>query len=251
MKKIIISIILLFTISSAYSSPVDSLWVQANKAYIEGNYAEASEKYEDILALDFESPDIYFNLGNAYYKQNMIGQSILNYERALRLSPENVDVIHNLEMARLMQLDKIEAVPEFVLSKWYNSVLQIASADAWGIFSIVLFAVFLVLLMVYFFTWSYGLRKLSFFTSILAFILCIITLVFALQQRAGLLDDSKAIVFAPVVTVKSSPDVNGTDLFIIHEGMKIKIIDHIGDWNRIVLSDGNQGWASAASMQII
>ena len=251
MKKVIISVILLFTLTVVNSQPIDSLWQQGNQAYTESNFTVAAEKYEAILALGVESPDVYFNLGNAYYKQNIIGSSILNYERALRLSPDNLDVLRNLNMAKLLQLDKIEEVPEFVLSKWYSSVLQITTSNKWGIISIILFAAFLLLLMVYFFTRSYGLRKLSFITSVLALFLCVITIVFASQQRNIQLDNSQAIIFSPVVTVKGSPDAKSTDLFIIHEGLKVKIIDQIGDWYRILLSDGNQGWAPAESMQRI
>lgn len=252
MKRIIItSFIIIATFFAVNAQSVDSLWVQGNNAYTAGNYEEAANKYEQILARDLESPDLYFNLGNAYYKQNMIGQAVLNYERALRLSPDNVDIFNNLEMARLMQLDKIEEVPDFIVSKWYNSVLQIASANVWGIISIALFAVLLLLFLVYCFTKQYGLRKLSFFTSVLSLLLFIVTLVFAVQQRNILTDNSQAVIFSPVVTVKGSPDTNGTDLFIVHEGLKVKIIDQIGDWNRITLSDGSQGWAPAESMERI
>ena len=251
MKKIIISVILLLSLTIVYASPADSLWTQANAAYTEGDYNGASDKYESILASGIESPDLYFNLGNAYYKQNMLGQAMLNYERALRLSPENADIINNLQMARLMQLDKIEEVPDFVFTKWYNSVLQIATSNMWGVISIVLFAAFLILLLVYFFTRSYGLRKLSFFISVLALIMFVVTFVFASQQRSTLTDDSYAVIFSPVVTVKGSPDDNGTDLFIIHEGLKVKVIDQIGSWNRIVIGDGNQGWIPAETMERI
>lgn len=252
MKRIIIvfNLIVLLTVA-AYASPTDSLWMQGNQAYTQGDYALASEKYESILKLGVESTDVYFNLGNAYYKQNMLGQSILNYERALKLSPENADVVHNLEMARLLQLDKIEPIPEFILAKWYKSIIQILSASAWGILSVVLFATFLVLLLVYFFTKNYGVRKLSFFINLLVLILFVASIVFASQQRSNLLDNSQAIIFAPVVTVKGSPDVNGTDLFIIHEGLKVKVIDQIGSWYRVTLTDGNQGWIPADTIERI
>lgn len=234
------------------ATPTDTLWNQANQRYAEGHYQEASKLYEQILATAQESADVYFNLGNAYFKQSLTGPARLNYERALRLDPENEDIQHNLQFAKSMQLDKIDEVQEMFLSVWFDKLLNTFTSNGWAILFIGLFMCLLSLTLIYLFTNNYRLRKISFLSGVFVILLLFLSFVFGSRQRSKQIDNSHAIIFAPVVTVKSSPDTSGADLFIVHEGLKVKVIEKQGSWQRIMLGDGkSQGWIPMESLVVI
>lgn len=238
-------------ISSA-ATPVDSLWSRAGNNYSEGNYSEAAKLYEQILNENGESADLYFNLGNAYFKQNLLGQARLNYERALRLDPSNVDVRHNLEFAEAMQTDKIDEVKEVFLTSWMNSAATIFSTNTWTIVFFVFIAAALALLYFFIFAQSSRTGKLSFVGLCLFFLMGASSLYLGYRQRAQMLNRMEAIIYSPEVTVKSTPNNSGADLFIIHEGLKVKIIEKQGNYYRIMLNDGkSQGWIPRESAEII
>ena len=230
----------------------DSLWNRANASYSEANYEEAGKLYEQILAESGESADLYFNLGNAYLKQNMIGQARLNYERALRLDPENPDIVYNIDYAKSMQLDKIDEIKEMFLTTWFNDAANLASASSWSAFFFCLLGVCLALLLVYFFTHSDRMRKLSFIAACFVLLLVAASFVLGNRRRHNQLKNDEAVIFAPVVTVKSAPSTSGADLFIVHEGLKVKVLDTQSDWMRIMLGDGkSQGWVPKNAAEVI
>lgn len=252
MRNLALTVCMLLWLGNLHAIPADTLWNQANQRYTEGKFEEASKLYEQILAGGQESADLYFNLGNAYFKQSLTGPARLNYERALRLDPENEDILHNLQFAKAMQLDKIDEVQEMFLSVWFDKLLNTFTSDGWAALFIGLFVLFLVFLLTYLFTNRYGLRKISFLSTTLLLLLLLVSFVFGNRQRSKQIDNSHAIIVAPVVTVKGSPDASGADLFIIHEGLKVKVIGEQGAWRRIVLTDGqSQGWAPKESMVVI
>lgn len=253
MKQFFVFIfIVLCNMPAALSQPADTLWNRANQSYQNGNYEESSALYEQILNESGESSSLYFNLGNAYLKQNMTGKARLNYERALRLDPENPDVIYNINFAKSMQMDKIEEVKEVFLSLWFNNVANVLSMTGWTIAFIGLLSLCLILLLLYFFTRSLRIRKLSFISACFVLLLVAVSFVFGNKRKYNQIKEDEAVIFAPVVTVKSSPNTSGADLFIIHEGLKVKVLDTEGNWIRIMLSDGkSQGWAPKESMEII
>jgi tetratricopeptide (TPR) repeat protein len=217
-------IISLFSLSTggnaAYAQTPDENWTQANELYAAGNYAEAEQFYKTIENSGCVSADLYYNLGNTCFKQQMWGKAILYYERALKLHPDDKDISHNLEMANAMIIDKIESVPEFFLTAWLRNIHSVAGADVWAWCSIGFFAACLLLSLLFFFARSIALRKFSFFIAILMLLCCSCCALFAHYQKQDLHDRSKAIIMSAVVTVKSSPDNNGKDLFILHEGTK-------------------------------
>ncbi|MDR3133568.1 MAG: tetratricopeptide repeat protein [Prevotellaceae bacterium] len=236
---------LLLPFGGRAAATADSLWAQANTFYANGQYRDAIRVYTEIEAADNVSPALYFNMGNAFFKHNELASAILYYERALRLSPGDAAIAYNLEMAQLRTLDRVDAVPEFFLFTWIRNLRQWASADAWAILSLFLVAATLLCLSGFFFIRSVRLRKLSFFTAAACLLLAAGNILFANAQHAGITDRSEAIIFPAVVTVKSAPDNTGKDLFLLHEGAKVIIIDELSNWQNIRLPDGKEGWIEA------
>ena len=240
MKRLffILTTILLATIKLSAQDLLQS----ANEAYAKGDFAKATELYEAALKENGESATVYYNLGNSYYKANRIAPSILNYERALLLDPGNSDIRFNLEIAKLKTVDKIEPVGEFFLTSWFRSVQNLLSIDAWSKFGIISFILLIGSLFLFFFSRKIIIKRLSFYAGICFLILTISGNIFAYNQKKRLTERNSAIIFVPTTTIKSSPDESGTDLFILHEGTKVRLKSKIGHWNEIETADGNVGW---------
>lgn len=252
MKRFVLFLIYTVFCGFLFAEPVDSIWQKANSNYTSGNFAEAAELYEQILKTGEVSSDLYFNLGNAYFKQNMNAEARLNYERALRLDPQNEDILYNIRYVKVFQSDKIDEIEEMFLSKWVDNILNAFTSTQWAVAFIGLFFLMLVLILVYLFTNKYTLRKISFISSVAIVVLLLFTFLMGIRQRNQQLDRSEGIIFSSVITVKASPDASGSDLFIIHEGLKVKIIGEQGSWIRIKLTDGkSQGWIPKESLKRI
>ncbi|VAW24789.1 Aerotolerance protein BatE [hydrothermal vent metagenome] len=218
------------------------LFEKANQLYVNEEYAKAINIYEQIIHSGKESAELYFNLGNAYYKTGNANMAILNYERALLLSPNDEDIIFNLRIANQFVVDNIEALPKPFFVRWYESVINLYPSDTWAIISTSSFVVFLFLLGFFIFSRSVAVKRFSFLLGILLFVVTLFTFSFSSKQSKKIKGHKYAIVFCPRVTVKSSPSSTGTDLFLIHEGLKVEISDSLDTWREIRLADGNQGW---------
>jgi tetratricopeptide (TPR) repeat protein len=229
----------------------ESLFELANEKYSEGLYEEAIESYENILSSGYSSAALYYNLGNAYYKQNNVTKAILNYERALLLSPGDEDIKYNLDIANQLVTDKIDALPEFFLIRWIRQVRTSLSPGNWGIFSITGFAMAGIFFLLFYFLRKRALRRLFFILSFLAVFLSGTTLFFGIKQNRELVERNTAIVVSPTVKGKSSPDEGGTDLFVLHEGVKVWITDKLNAWIEIKLADGNKAWVPENSLERI
>ena len=253
MKRIMI-IFGILTVSAAWLSAqdADSLWNQAVKDYTEENYQEALAGFTALEADGYVSGELYYNIGNCYYKLgNCLGQSILYYERALKLDPSYEDAQVNLAIAREYTLDRIDEVPEFILLTWIKAFRDTVSSDAWAWIALVLFLVTAVMVLLFRFGGSPALRKTAFALAVAALLMTIISAVFAFNLRSGLESDREAVVTVPVSSVKSSPGSTDQSLFILHEGTKVAVMDSLGEWFRIELSDGRQGWLEAEDVEII
>jgi tetratricopeptide (TPR) repeat protein len=249
MKKLffILTAILLVTVQLSAQDLLQS----ANNAYAEGDYAKAAEQYEAALKENGESATVYYNLGNSYYKANKVALSILNYERALLLEPGNGDIRFNLEIAKLKTVDKIEPVGEFFLAAWFLSIEDLMSADAWSRFGIACFILLIGSLFLFFFSRKIVIKKTGFYAGLCLLILVIFGNIFAYEQQKSLTVRNSAIIFVPTTTIKSSPADSGTDLFILHEGAKVKLKNKIGNWNEIETADGNIGWIKSDEIAVI
>lgn len=222
-----------------------------DSAYIKNDYKSAIQIYEALLEKG-EAAEVYYNLGNCYYKTNDIAKSILNYERALLLDPGNPDIRVNLEMARAKTVDKITPIPDIFFVAWIKSLINCLSVDAWAKCGILFFILFLVAVALFFFSKQASLKKGGFIGGIVFLILVVLSNVFASQQKAVLVNRNAAIVLVPSVTVRSTPSESGTSLFILHEGSKVELKDNsMREWKEIRLEDGKVGWVPTSSIEVI
>ena len=253
MKRYII--ILMAAVSSsvcyAQTAELDRLWEEANNAYSNADYAAAIKSYDAILENGYSGHKLYYNLGNAYFKNNQIGKAILFYNRALLLRPSDKDTRYNLEIANGQVRDKIEAVPEFFLMRWVSSFRSMMGSNGWAVASLLFLALLLGALLAYLLSEKLPVRKAGFYTAICSFILFMVTLGFSLTERHEILHSSDAVVMSPAASVKSSPDRASKDIFILHEGTKVRITSSLGEWREIEIADGNKGWIAETAIERI
>lgn len=249
MKKTVIY--LLFVLAGVTAVYGQESLTQANEAYAQEDYIKAIELYEQTAREHGVSADLYYNLGNAYYKHNEYAKAILNYERALLLNPGDEDARFNLDMANTHIVDKIDPVGRFFLSVWIDSMRSSLSSNTWSIIGIVTFLLLIVGCYLYLFSRSVAIKKVGFFGGIVILLISVMANWFAWGLSDKMENRDAAIVFAPTVSVKSSPAESGTDLFVLHEGTKVLIMSKVGEWFEVKISDGNRGWLPASSIEVI
>ena len=266
MKKIYLSILFLLATLASFAeadstqvknaiaqAPVEVVSkAKADSAYINNDFANAVYLYENILTNQGESADIYYNLGNSYFKMDNIAKAILNYEKALVLNPGNGDIRFNLELAQSKTVDKVTPMSEVFLVTWIKDLTNTMSEKGWAKAGIITFILALFCLALYFFSKKIALKKVGFISAVCLLLVCIVTNIFASSQKDEAQSHGTAIIMAPSVTVKSTPNEGGTDLFILHEGRKVNIKDNtMREWKEIQLEDGNAGWVPASVIEII
>jgi len=241
--KILTSIFFLLTVSLfGETNSEEILLDSANNAYISKDYNKALSFYQDILKTGMEAPGIYYNIGNSYFRLNQITNAIYYYEKALTLAPNDKDIKYNLNIAKQYTTDKVKELSPFFLKKYYQNIISLFSANLWANISLISFIAVLAFVLLFLFIRNIPLKKLSFWISVILLILSISSLIFSFSQKKKLSAHHSAIVFSPTVNIKSSPNEQGTDLMIIHEGIKVTITDSLQDWYNVVLPDGNEGW---------
>ena len=224
----------------------------ADSAYIQGDYLTAISIYESVIENQGVNATLYMNLGNCWLKRDEVAKAILYYERAYLLDPSDPDIRFNLELARTKTVDKVSAVNQLFIVVWFKKLLAILDVNGWAILTVVLFAFTMLLAGVFLFSKKTGIRKISFSFSAFFLLLSVLSFIFATTQMGNLKKRDTAIIMSPSVTVKSTPTSAGTDLFIIHEGRKVKILDSsMKEWVEIRLEDGNTGWIPVNVMEII
>lgn len=226
-----------------------ALFTEANTQYAEGNYAEAITDYQQVLA-DNPTAEVYYNLGNAYFKQGELAQSILAYERALRLRPSYKDAKYNLEFAQSRIVDNIEDTNSFFLSNWLKAIRNIWSEQVWMWVSIALFLLTLAGALCFAFSHVTWLRKTAFYTAIVALVISIAACANAGSLHRRDTERAEAVITQGIVNAKSSPDRSGTDLFTLHEGTKVVIKEQLGNWCNISVGN-NIGWIQLAHLERI
>ena len=228
------------------------MWNSANQAYVEGRWSDAVAGYELISGMGLESASLYCNTGDAYFKEGNVPMAILFYERALNLDPSYSDARYNLELMNNIIQDRIDPVPEFILKVWAKDICYIMDSDAWAVCFLVLLAMTLALVLLFLLAPTAAGRRAGFFTGIVTLLLAAASLNFSIWQKNDYMSADEAIVMRPVTSVKSSPSAEASkDLFILHEGTKVRILDSVGNWKNIELADGRQGWIPAADMETI
>lgn len=252
MKKILVNILFIVTVIPSFiKADSKSIMQTANEYYKNNRYQLAIDEYNKLLLDGFEGTSLYYNLGNAHYRLGKIGYAILYYEKALKLSPNDEDVKHNLALSKLNLKDKVDTLPPFFIFNILEGLLASFSITGWTIIVYIFFILGLLASIAYFFSRNITEQRISFFTGVVltsVLILSIILLTVKMNKEFNVKD---GIIIEPSVVVKSSPDYSSKDSFQIHEGLKVRLEDNVDDWVKIRLDDGKIGWIMQKSIGII
>ncbi|MDN3723030.1 tetratricopeptide repeat protein [Aequorivita sp. SDUM287046] len=247
MKKLLYLLIILVSFSGIGQN--ENLFEQGKELYKNGKYQQAVNAWMKILDNGQHSAELYFNLGNAQYKLNHIGPSIYYYEKALQLSPNDNDIKNNLAFAENARIDAIEPLPKTVFSKWYNSISGIFTFNGWAILAVAFSIFFVALFLFYYFAFSERRKRLLFVSSMFAGVLLIASLTMAFFTYGDYSKNQLAVIFASEIEVKTEPSMGSNVAFTLHEGTKVQIMAQDGNWFRIALEDGKDGWIPATDLK--
>lgn len=249
MKKFLF--LLLLIANSLAAQNIDSLFNSANELYRNGNFDKAIESYKQILEQDAISDELFYNLGNSYYKLNKVGPSIFYYEKALQLNPLNQDVKNNLVFAKRLALDNIEEVPKTFLQKFNANYLQKLSYNEWAIVTIVFVLLSAVLFLLFYFAYTPTKKRFFFTLAIISFILFVAVISITYNQYNFSKNTKEAIVFATKTEVRNAPTLNSEEVFTLHEGTKVIVLDAVDNWKKIKLADGKIGWIISDEIKML
>ena len=252
-KRVLILIVIsvFFINVSSLGKNLNDAMQQASEYYRSGEFDKAIKIYEEIRSEGFQGTSLYFNLANSYYRIGKLGQAILNFERALKFSPNDEDVKHNLAFANLSTVDKIQPLPTFFLFDWWESILASLTVNGWTYLAYFFFILVMILVVIYFFAKTIFQQKLILFSGlvILSLFLLVISLLFVKVNKEE--NIISGVIIEQSITVKTSPDIKSTDAFVIHEGLKVNLEDKLDNWIKIRLADGKVGWIENSAIEII
>jgi tetratricopeptide (TPR) repeat protein len=220
----------------------DSLLSAGNHHYLNREFAKAVECYQQVIDQGYDAGELFYNLANAYYKQNNLPQAIRYYEKALLLDPGDEDIRQNLSMANARITDKIEDIPVFFLKRWFSSLSGILTPDQWAVLSLVVFVIALVAFTLYIISNRTGIKKLGFSLGVILALLSIVGLTLMHSRKMAILHSNAAIIMVSSQNVKSSPDEQSVNVFVLHEGTKVVVLDSVQNWKEIKIANGNKGW---------
>lgn len=247
MKKLLY--ILVFLFSAVSFGQNEKLFDDGKELYKNGKYQQAINSWMQIIENGEASAELYFNLGNAQYKLNRIGPSIYYYEKALQLSPNDSDIKNNLAFAENARIDAIDPLPKSVFSKWYHNIADTFTFDGWAIFTVICSIGFIGLFLLYYFSYSEKIKRLFFAATLLIGLVFTATITLAFTTYEEYTKNQPAIIFANELEVKSEPNLGSNTAFVLHEGTKVQITAQDGNWFRIVIADGKDGWAPASELK--
>jgi hypothetical protein len=245
------SILLFCMMAGPGFAGVDSLYTQAGILYDSGAYEAALDAYRTILDSGYEAADLYYNMGNASFRSNNIGHAVLYYEKALKLDPSHQDAAHNLEYISRYRVDAFDEVPELFLKTWISTAVKALPEKTWSIMAVLSFILVLASLLLYLFIKGLGLKKAGFFTALVGLIFFIFTFSAALSQHRSTVHPEYGIIVSPSVVVRSTPSDTGTELFILHEGTRIRVNEEVTGWHNIRIIDGREGWIPSPDFELI
>ena len=253
-KKINILFLFLSLFSCSFamqSNDAKEMFNKANDLYRNNKFEAAANEYKKLIDEGYESAELYYNLGNAYYRQGNIGYAILNYEKALKLEPNDEDIIHNIALADSKTVDKIEPLPKFFIFQWWESLLAVLTIRGWTISAYIFYVLILITIGVYFFSKQNKIQKYSFLGGLIflaLFIFSSMLLTIRLNREENI---KNAIITETTVNIKTAPDPGSNDAFIVHEGLKVKLEDKINNWVKVRLQDGKIGWVTDDKLKVI
>ncbi|HUH46507.1 MAG TPA: tetratricopeptide repeat protein [Arenibacter sp.] len=237
----VLTVLIFFIVTLGYSQN-QQLFDRATTLYNEGKYEEAVESYLHILESGEHSAELYFNLGNTYYKLDSIAPSIYYFEKALLLKPNDKDVLNNLTYARNMTLDAIEPLPQTTLSKIYKGITNYLSFDQWAYLAVVFMVLFVSLYIAFYYSKFSMQKRFAFIGSMMSLILSLAMALLAYLEYGDFTSERPAVVFAEQTSIKSEPNNRSQPVFDLHAGTKVDVLDQLNDWKKIQLSDGKSGW---------
>tara|TARA_B100001250_G_scaffold24992_2_gene20729 strand:- start:8404 stop:9135 length:732 start_codon:yes stop_codon:yes gene_type:complete len=238
------TLIILSIFLSLKSFGDETLFIQANTEYANENYSTAISLYDSILSMNLESSELFYNLGNCYYKTKDWANTIWHYEKSLQLNPRNNNATHNLELARLRIIDQIEPIPKLFYKRWWEETTQLFTTKIWQILAIM----YIWLILIFQLTKKFFKLKNKYFRIFLNAIgIIIICITYTNIQQ----NKNEAIIFSSSVIVNSAPSEKSTNLFSLHSGTKVELTEQIGDWLNIRILNGNTGWIKTSHCKII
>ena len=247
---LILTVILLSGISISFASE-ETTFQQGNEYFQQKHYKKAIETYENLVQSGYEGASLYYNLGNAYYRTGQVGYAILYYEKALKLSPGDDDIVHNLSLANLKIIDKVESLPEFFLFQWWEGILSFFSSSGWTIVAYIFYLALIFSIGCYFFVMNPLRQKIILITGVVTLFLFVAAAVLLTVKLNREFKVKKGIIVENTVNVKISPDSGSNDAFIVHEGLKVALEDKVDNWIKVRLQDGKIGWIPDGDVKII
>lgn len=245
-----IIVFLLATVTLCAQTPIE-LATQGDNSFRMGEYADAIENYEAVLAMGNTSAELYYNLGNAYYREEQMAQAILNYERALRLKPNMSDAKENLLLANSHTTDRITQLPRLFIVRWIDWLCTAVTPTAWRTVWLLLFALLGISLVLLRIGRQTSLRKAGLVGIIVSAVLLICATLLLVGATNRYNAHNQAIVMEQAITVKSSPEQQSVDKMLLHEGTKVDVLEELSGWYKIRIADGTTGWCSSASIERI
>lgn len=250
-RRLILLSLMLCAARQVPAATPEEMLRQANQLYQQGKFSEARDAYGAILSSGYESPDLYYNLGNACYKSGSVPGAILNYERARRLLPGDDDLRHNLQIANMVITDRIEPTPRLFVWDYWDAVKSFFSLTGLTMTVYLFYALTAVMASLFFLSRTYALRKIAILAGS-GFLLVFLFFLVVLVARLGdVTRTDEAVVMSPIVTVKNSPDPKSSDAFVLHGGVKVQLIDRVGSWSKVRLADGKVGWLEGSAVEVI
>ncbi|MFI5139503.1 MAG: tetratricopeptide repeat protein [Sphingobacteriales bacterium] len=250
-RTLYLFIALVLPMLSFGNDSTQALFAKGNALYAKAQYKEALTAYQQILDDSYQSAAVYFNMGNASFKNDDIPSALLYYEKAHKLSPGDEDINFNIRFANLKTTDKIDEAPEFFLANWWKALILSLSLNSLSMLSILLILLASGVLIIYFFTNSVSIKKASFYCSITLFFLGVFTVFVAGMQLNYFSAHRQAIIFSSSVTVKNGPVEKSGNVFVLHDGTKVNILDTSNGWMKIRIGNGNEGWINASDVKDI
>lgn len=222
------------------------------KAYSDADYAEAVRIFEGAIETsDNPSDELFYNLGASYYKQGEYALALLNFRRAYRLDPTDRDIRHNIEMTRSKTIDAMEPQPTFFIARWIDGITHLMGLGGWMFVALIFFTIFVGGILLYLLTRSRDMRLLGFYGSIAGLLLCIVANIMVYRSHGFIHDTSEAVITAPVVTVKSSPDLSSEDVMVVHSGMEVKVLRQLSGLSEVQFPDGSKGWIEDGAYETV
>ncbi|NQW35597.1 MAG: SH3 domain-containing protein [Flavobacteriales bacterium] len=251
-SKTLFLVVILCSVSAVTMAQTsEKLYESANTLYQKESYQEALDIYKKIEAQDSASVGLYYNMANTYYKLNQVAPSIYYYEKTLSLDPNNKDASYNLAFAQRMTIDKIDVLPKTFLQRIDQNYIKIIKFDTWAIMAISASILFVLLFLSYYFSYVSTRKRLYFITAILALITTLFSFAFAYKGYDFAQNNKPAIIFEQSASVKDAPTPNSTEVFELHEGTKVFVLEQVGTWQKIKLADGKIGWISKTDLKAL